>query len=102
PQHGGVSHRRQPRRACSAQRTDGLATGSRGIMIFRIRAARRNDLRSFYNLAKLTGGGFTNLPAEKSTLEAKLERSASGFAREGNSAGDDLYIFMLEKVANRE
>jgi len=71
-------------------------------MSFRIRAARRSDMRSFYNLAKLTGGGFTNLPAEKSTLEAKLERSASGFAREGNSAGDDLYIFMLEKVANRE
>ena len=71
-------------------------------MSFRIRAARRNDLRSFYNLAKLTGGGFTNLPAEKSTLEAKLERSAAGFARENDSPGDDLYIFMLEKVANRQ
>jgi arginine N-succinyltransferase len=64
----------------------------------RIRAARKSDLRSFYNLAKLTGGGFTNLPAEKSTLEAKLERSAAGFAREGDTPGDDLYIFMLENV----
>ena len=71
-------------------------------MSCRIRAARRSDLRAFYNLAKLTGGGFTNLPAEKSTLEAKLERSARGFAREGNTPGDDLYIFMLEKVANRQ
>ena len=52
-------------------------------MSFRIRAARQSDLRSFYNLAKLTGGGFTNLPAEKPTLEAKLATSAAGFAREG-------------------
>jgi arginine N-succinyltransferase len=71
-------------------------------MSYRIRVARRSDLRAFYNLAKLTGGGFTNLPAEKSTLEAKLERSAAGFARDGDSPGDDLYILMLEKVANRQ
>ena len=50
-------------------------------MSFRIRSARKSDLRAFYNLAKLTGGGFTNLPAEKGTLEAKLERSAKGFGR---------------------
>jgi arginine N-succinyltransferase len=71
-------------------------------MSFRIRAARESDLRAFYNLAKLTGGGFTNLPAEKATLEAKLERSSAGFARTGDTPGDDLYIFMLEKVANRQ
>jgi arginine N-succinyltransferase len=68
----------------------------------RIRAARKSDLRAFYNLAKLTGGGFTNLPAEKSTLEAKLERSARGFAREGDTPGDDLYVFVLENVAARK
>ena len=71
-------------------------------MSFRIRAARRSDLRSFYNLAKLTGGGFTNLPAEKATLEAKLETSARGFEREGDTPGDDLYVFMLENVATRQ
>ena len=71
-------------------------------MSCRIRAAMRSDLRAFYNLAKLTGGGFTNLPAEKATLEAKLERSAAGFAREGDTPGDDLYIFMLEKMANKQ
>jgi arginine N-succinyltransferase len=71
-------------------------------MSFRIRAAKRSDLRSFYNLAKLTGGGFTNLPAEKATLETKLDRSAAGFARDGDTPGDDLYIFMLEKVANKQ
>ena len=71
-------------------------------MSFRIRAARKSDLRAFYNLAKLTGGGFTNLPAEKKTLEAKLERSAKGFARVDDAPGDDLYVFVLENVADHQ
>jgi arginine N-succinyltransferase len=71
-------------------------------MSFRVRAARKSDLRAFYNLAKLTGGGFTNLPAEKSTLEAKLERSAKGFARDDDAPGDDLYVFVLESVADHQ
>lgn len=71
-------------------------------MSFRVRAARNSDLRSFYNLAKLTGGGFTNLPAEKATLEAKLHRSAAGFARQGDTPGDDLYVFMLENCDTRQ
>jgi len=68
----------------------------------RIRAARKGDLRAFYNLAKLTGGGFTNLPAEKATLEAKLDRSAAGFARDGDTPGDDLYVFVLENFAEKK
>ena len=65
-------------------------------MSFRIRAAGPSDFRAFYDLAKLTGGGFTNLPAEKATLEAKLERSEAGFKRVGENQSDDLYVFMLE------
>jgi arginine N-succinyltransferase len=71
-------------------------------MSFRIRSARKSDLRAFYNLAKLTGGGFTNLPAEKGTLEAKLERSAKGFGRKDEAPGDDLYVFVLESVADHQ
>lgn len=67
-------------------------------MSCRIRAAKADDVRAFYDLAKLTGGGFTNLPAERATLEAKLERSEAGFSREGENPGDDLYVFMLENV----
>ena len=67
-------------------------------MSCRIRAARPDDVRALYDLAKLTGGGFTNLPAEKATLEAKLARSEEGFNREGETTGDDLYVFMLENV----
>jgi arginine N-succinyltransferase len=71
-------------------------------MTCRLRAARKSDLRSFYNLAKLTGGGFTNLPAEKATLEAKLETSERGFDRPGDTPGDDLYVFMLENVETKQ
>ena len=71
-------------------------------MSYRLRSARRSDLRAFYNLAKLTGGGFTNLPAEKATLDAKLELSSTGFEREGDTPGDDLYVFMLENVATKQ
>ena len=38
-------------------------------MSFRIRAAREDDFPALYEMAKLTGGGFTNLPADKKTLE---------------------------------
>ena len=65
-------------------------------MSYRIRAARPDDLRAFYDLAKLTGGGFTNLPAERATLEDKLTRSEAGFSRQGENQSDDLYVFMLE------
>ena len=36
-------------------------------------------------MAKLTGGGFTNLPADRGTLVAKLARSEQSFAREEDS-----------------
>jgi arginine N-succinyltransferase len=65
-------------------------------MTFRIRAARPSDLRALYDLAKLTGGGFTNLPADKATLETKLAESEEGFNREGESQHSDLYVFVLE------
>ena len=65
-------------------------------MSFRIRAAREEDFASLYEMAKLTGGGFTNLPADKKTLENKLATAAVGFARAGETQADDLYLFMLE------
>jgi len=71
-------------------------------MSFRIRAARTEDLRALYDLAKLTGGGFTNLPADKATLKTKLERSEKGFAKKKDEVGDDLYLFMLENVETRQ
>lgn len=70
-------------------------------MSFRIRAAAPDDLRALYELSKLTGGGFTNLPADKGTLEAKLAKSQAGFEREGENQADDLFLFVLENVATK-
>jgi arginine N-succinyltransferase len=68
-------------------------------MSFRIRAARPSDLQHLYEMAKLTGGGFTNLPPDRKSLTIKLERSAAGFARDDESVGDDLFVLVLENVA---
>jgi arginine N-succinyltransferase len=65
---------------------------------FRIRASRPEDIDSLYEMAKLTGGGFTNLPPDKDALASRLARSAQAFAKQEESTGDDIYLLMLEKV----
>ncbi|UZK69716.1 arginine N-succinyltransferase [Sphingomonas sp. S1-29] len=67
-------------------------------MSFRIRAARDSDLQPLYEMAKLTGGGFTNLPPDKPALKAKLDRSHAAFAREDDELRDDLFVLVLENV----
>jgi len=66
---------------------------------FLLRTAREKDLDALYRMAKGTGGGFTNLPPDKPTLQEKLERAARGFAREDDTVGDDLFVFILEDTA---
>ena len=65
-------------------------------MTFILRPAREKDLEALYRMAKGTGGGFTNLPPDKPTLKAKLERAAKAFAREEDTLGDDMFVFILE------
>ena len=50
-------------------------------MTFRIRPATPDDFDAIYEMAKLTGGGFTNLPPDRAALGTKLERAEAGFAR---------------------
>ncbi len=70
-------------------------------MTFRVRPARPDDYAAIYKMAKLTGGGFTNLPPDKATLVAKLERSAQSFARKKDEQRGDLYVFVLEDPKSR-
>ena len=70
-------------------------------MATRLRAAGPADIDALYDLSKLTGGGFTNLPADRKTLLAKLEASQEGFHREGENPNDDLYVFVLEDFAKK-
>ncbi|MEP2101823.1 MAG: arginine N-succinyltransferase [Parasphingorhabdus sp.] len=67
-------------------------------MSFKIRAARIDDLQHLYEMAKLTGGGFTNLPADKDSLTAKLGRSAKAYDRNTEEHGNDLFVMVLENV----
>lgn len=71
-------------------------------MSFRIRAARDEDLQPLYEMAKLTGGGFTNLPPDKGALRAKLTRSHDAFARDDHGLRDELFVLVLENVESGE
>ena len=71
-------------------------------MTYRIRAAREGDLAALYEMAKLTGGGFTNLPPDRKSLRAKLARSAEAFGRDDDTIADDLFVLVLENVETGE
>jgi arginine N-succinyltransferase len=65
-------------------------------MSFRVRPATADDFAAIYEMAKLTGGGFTNLPPDRKTLVAKLARSEQSFSRETDEQEGDMYMFVLE------
>jgi len=69
---------------------------------FRIRAAVDDDLQHLYEMAKLTGGGFTNLPPDRRALTAKLERSHTAFARTDGPVQDELFVLILENIETKE
>ncbi len=61
-----------------------------------IRPATADDLPALYEMAKLTGGGFTNLPADRGALRARLARSDAAFAEDRQTPGDELFVLVLE------
>lgn len=63
-----------------------------------MRIARADDLQTLYEMAKLTGGGFTNLPPDRKALAAKLERTEQALARQGDGIEDELIVMVLENV----
>ena len=65
-------------------------------MTYRVRPAAPSDFDAIYEMAKLTGGGFTNLPADKGTLVTKLLRSEAAFERVEDEQADDCFMFVLE------
>lgn len=71
-------------------------------MSFVIRPATPDDLGALYEMAKLTGGGFTNLPPDRPALNTKLERSARAFARDDGELLDELFVLALENVETGE
>jgi arginine N-succinyltransferase len=71
---------------------------------FVIRPATMDDLPHLYEMAKLTGGGFTNLPPDRKALTAKLARSEEAFARDDDSGAilDEAFVLVLENLTTRE
>ena len=67
-------------------------------MSFRVRPARTDDFDAIYEMAKLTGGGFTNLPPDRGTLTEKLIKSEKAFGREADEPGNDLFLLVLENA----
>ncbi len=63
-----------------------------------MRIARADDLQTLYEMAKLTGGGFTNLPPDRKALAAKLERTEDAIARQGDGIEDELIVMVLENA----
>ena len=65
-------------------------------MSFVIRAAHPGDLEPLYEMAKLTGGGFTNLPPDRKALARKLERAEAAYARDEDTLADEQFVLVLE------
>jgi arginine N-succinyltransferase len=65
---------------------------------FRVRPAASSDFEAIYEMAKLTGGGFTNLPPDRGALVNKLISSEKALATERSEPGDDLFLLVLENV----
>jgi arginine N-succinyltransferase len=71
-------------------------------MSFRLRAARPDDLEPLYEMAKLTGGGFTNLPADRKALARKLARAEAAYANEADTLSDEQFVLVLERPETGE
>lgn len=67
-------------------------------MSWQVRAARGSDLDALYDLAMMTGGGFTNLPQDRGAMAERLARSDAAYARDLSAPDDELYMLVLEQI----
>ncbi|AZI35665.1 arginine N-succinyltransferase [Caenibius tardaugens NBRC 16725] len=65
-----------------------------------VRPIRCDDLDPLYRMAQNTGGGFTNLPADRPTLQQKVERALACFSRDTDAPDNELFLFALEDSAS--
>ena len=63
------------------------------------RAAGPADLDAFERIASASATGITTLPADRTILLDKLERSAQAFSSLDDSSGEEIYLFVVEDLA---
>ena len=65
-----------------------------------IRPIEERDLPALYDLAKITGVGFTSLPANEAILADKIARSTLAFSNDIEQPGDQCYFMVAEDPEN--
>lgn len=65
-----------------------------------VRPARRDELGTLRDLARLSGPGFTSLPEDDALLDARLAKSVDAFAASPDAPGEEAYLLMLEDAAS--
>ncbi|MFC3712369.1 arginine N-succinyltransferase [Sphingoaurantiacus capsulatus] len=63
-----------------------------------VRPAREDDLDALLDLAKMTGGGFTNLPPNRDALAKRLAWSSDSYAKAVETPDNELYMLFLEEA----
>ncbi|MBZ6377338.1 arginine N-succinyltransferase [Pacificimonas flava] len=70
------------------------------MTLWHLRPAQVGDLDCLHALAEQTGAGFTNLPSDKSALQARLDWNMRSFGREEETPENELYILVLEEAGS--
>jgi arginine N-succinyltransferase len=65
-----------------------------------LRAATPADLPHLERFASVSAVGITTLPADRTRLLDRLERSAQAFASDDASSGEEIHLFVLEDLAS--
>ncbi len=62
-----------------------------------MRPVRREDFDQVLALAKLSGGGMTNLPSDPDALRARIEFSAASYEANAEAPSGEVYMLVLEE-----
>ena len=71
------------------------------MTLWHMRAAHADDIDAIYELAQLTGAGFTNLPDDRDALQARLDWNERSYMREPGPPENELYILILEEAGEK-
>lgn len=62
-----------------------------------MRPVREGDFRDIHEMAKVAGGGMTNLPADEKALKAKIDVALQSYAKKATKPGGEVYMLVLEQ-----